>query len=126
MFCLLLVVVYFHFFLARFIVFVSSVSICLACDSSIVATCPSIPAASFAFCSCFVRFILVLLFVVLSVEPKQNQGRGLVDSKLVNPPPPVISLLAVSWRLLCFGVLVILDVACLLMAILVIYEYKNR
>ena len=26
--------------------------------------------------------------IVLSDEPKQNQGRGLVDRKLVKPPPP--------------------------------------
>ena len=46
----------------------------------------------------------------------QNQGRGLVDRKLVlkAAPPPLleISLLAVPGRLFCFGSLVILDVAC--------------
>ena len=46
-----------------------------------LATCPSIPAAAFAF-----RFVL-LLVVVWSGEPKQNQGRGLVDRKLVQAPP---------------------------------------
>ena len=40
---------FFHFFLARFIAAVSIVSISLVRDSSIVATCPSIPAARFAF-----------------------------------------------------------------------------
>ena len=35
-----------------------------------------------------VLFVLVLLFVVvLSGEPKQKQGRGLVDRKLVQAPP---------------------------------------
>ena len=58
------------------------VYICLVCDSSIVATCHSIPTARFAFCLCFIRFCL-LFVVVLSGEPKKNQGRGLVDRKLV-------------------------------------------
>ena len=40
----------FLFFLARFIAVMSTVSTCLVCNSSIVATCPSIPAAHFAFC----------------------------------------------------------------------------
>ena len=40
---------FFIFFLARFIAAVSIVSISLVRDSSIVATCPSIPAARFAF-----------------------------------------------------------------------------
>ena len=58
----------------------------------------------------FIRF-LVLFVVVLSVEPKQNQGRGLVDRKLVERPPAMV-LLAVPRRLFCFGSLVILDVVC--------------
>ena len=33
------------------------------CDSGVVVACPSMPAARFAFCLCFVRF--VLLFVVV-------------------------------------------------------------
>ena len=71
-----------HFFLARYTVVVS---MCLVCDSSIVATCLSIPASHFAFRLCFIRF--VKLFVVgLSGEPEQNQGRGLVDRKLVQAP----------------------------------------
>ena len=56
------------------------------CDSSIVATYPSIPAARFAFRLCFIRFKLSFV-VVLSDEPNQNKGRGLVDHKLVHPPP---------------------------------------
>ena len=59
------------------------VSISLVFDSSIVATCPSIPAVRFAIFS-----VLFLLFVfVLSGAPKQNQGRGLVDRKLGQAPP---------------------------------------
>ena len=50
------------------------------------------------------RFVIVLqcddfVVFVLSDKPRQNQGRGLVDRKLVKAPPPtppVISLLAVS------------------------------
>ena len=90
------------------------VSVCLVCDLSIVATCPLIPAARFAFCLCFNRFDL-LFVVVLPGEPKQNQERGLVNRQLVQAPPPlpapVISLLAVPRRLFYFGSLVILDVA---------------
>ena len=48
--------------------------------------------------------------IVLSDEPKQNQGRGLVDRKLVKAP--IILLLAAPMRLFCFGSLVILDLAC--------------
>ena len=49
------------------------------------------------------KLVLFLLFVlVLSGEPKQYQGRGLVDRKLVQAPP-VILLLAVPRRLFCFG-----------------------
>ena len=60
-------------------------SICLVCVSSIVATCPSIPEARFAFRLCCFRFVL-LFVVVLSGEPKQKQGQGLVDRKLVQAP----------------------------------------
>ena len=62
---------------------------CLASNSSIVATCPSVPAASFAFRLCI--FVLFFLFVVnVSGEPRQKQGRGLVDLKLEQAPSPVI------------------------------------
>ena len=65
----------------------SFVSIYLVCDSSIVATCLSIQLPALLFvCALFVLFLLFV--VVLSGEPKQNQGRGLVDHKLVQAPPP--------------------------------------
>ena len=54
----------------------SIVSICLLCDFSIVATCSSMQTACFAFCLCFIGFVFLLFVVVLSGEPKQNQGRG--------------------------------------------------
>ena len=65
--------------------------------------------------SVFEWFVLVLkcdaiVVIVLSDEPIQNQERGLVDRKLVNPP--VIIFLAVPRRLFCFGSFVILDVVC--------------
>ena len=47
--------------------------------------------------------------IVLSDESRQNQGRGLVDRKLVKAPP-VILLLAVPRRLFCLGSLVVFDV----------------
>ena len=53
--------------------------------SSIETTCPSIPAARFASRLCFTR-LFVLIVVVLSGEPRQKQGRWLVDRKLVQAP----------------------------------------
>ena len=104
----------------------SFVSINLVCDSSIVATCPSIQLPALLFVC--VLFVLFLLFVVvLSGEPNQNQGRGLVDRKLVDPPPPVILLLAVPRRLFCFWFFD--GFRCgvpLFIVIRVIYKYKNR
>ena len=67
LFCLL-ISVFCTFYLANFIAVLSNVSICLVCDFSIVATCPS---AYFAFCLCSFRFV----FVVPSWhfgEPKQK------------------------------------------------------
>ena len=60
-------------------------------------------------------FVLVLLcdaFVVnvLSDEPRQNQGRGLVDRKLVKAPSNFIA--GRPRRLFCFRSLAILDLAC--------------
>ena len=63
LFCLLFVVL----LLARFIV-VSVLSMCLVCNFSIVATCPSIQLPALLFVC-----VLLLLFVdVLSGEPRQN------------------------------------------------------
>ena len=63
LFCLLLIVL----LLARFIV-VSVMSICLVCNFSIVATCPSIQLPALLFVC-----VLFLLFVdVLFGEPRQN------------------------------------------------------
>ena len=103
--------------------FVAVVSIYLVCDFSTVATCPSIPATRFAFCLCFI----VLFFVALSCEPKQNQGRGLVDRKPVQPPPPQVIFIAgrpkAALLFWFFG-----DFRCgalLFMVIDVIYKYKK-
>ena len=99
----------FSFFLARLIAVASTVYTCLVCNSSIVATCPSIQLLDLLF-AC-VLFVLFLLFVVvLSGKPRQKQGRGLVDNKLVQAPQYLL-LLAVPRRLFCFGSLVIIDVA---------------
>ena len=66
---------------------------------------------------------------VLSDDPRQNQGRWLVDRKLVKAPP-VILLLAVPRRLFCFGSFVILDVVCRYLSLFLLYMYikigKNR
>ena len=78
-----------------------------------------------------VLFVLFLLFiVVLSGEPKQKQGRGLVDRKLVQAPPPPLPVIFIAGRLKAallfwfFG-----DFRCgalLFMVIHIIYKYKNR
>ena len=84
--------------------------------------------------SVFKWYVLVLWcdafgFIVMSDEPRQNQGRGLVDRKLVKaPPPPPSKFIAGRPKaalLFCFfggfrcGVSLFID-------ILVIYSYKNR
>ena len=84
-------------------------STCLVCNSSIVTTCPSIPATHFAF-RLFLFVLFFLFVVVVSGEPKQKQGRGLIDRKLVQAPQYFL-LLAVPRRLFCFGSLMILNVA---------------
>ena len=78
---------FFHFFLARFIVVVS-VSICLI---RIIVLRPHVlqfqlPALLLV-CVLFVLFVLIV--VVLCCEPRQKQGRGLVDRKLVQAPPVI-------------------------------------
>ena len=62
----------------------------------------------------FYWFVLVLqcdafIIIILSAESRQNQGRGLVDRKLVKDPPP------------CFGYLVILDVVCRNLSLFLLY-----
>ena len=53
----------------------------------ILACFPSIPDCFF-----FDLIVLVLLYVVvLSGEPEQDQGRGLVDRRLVQSPPHPLS-----------------------------------
>ena len=64
--------------------------------------------------------------LVLSDEPRQNQGRGLVDHKLVKAPPVIFIAGRPKPALLFwfFG-----DFRCgalLFMVIHVIYKYKNR
>ena len=56
------------------------------------------------------RFVIVLqcddfVVFVLSDKPRQNQGRGLVDRKLVKAPPPTPSNFIAGRlkRLFCFG-----------------------
>ena len=57
---------------------------------------------------------------LVSEEPRQNQGQGLVDRKLVEAPP-VILLLAVPRRLFCFGSLVVLDVVFRSLSLFLVY-----
>ena len=98
-------------------------SICLVCDFSIVATCPSIKLSTLLFVC--VLIVLFLLFIVVFDEPKQKQGRGLVDHKLVQAPPVIFIAGRPKAALLFwfFG-----DFRCgalLFMVIHVIYKYKN-
>ena len=68
-----------HFFLARYIAVVSS------CLDVILALWPS--ALQYQLSALLFICVLFLLFVVvLSGEPEQNQGRGLVDLKQVQVP----------------------------------------
>ena len=74
-----------------------------------------------------VLFVLFFLFVVVvSGEPKQKQGRGLVDHKLVQAPPVIFIAGRPKAALLLwfFG-----DFRCgalLFVVIHVIFKYKNR
>ena len=105
---------------------VSIVSFSLVRESSIVANCPSIPAARFGFVC--VLFVLFLLFVVvLSGEPKQKQRRALVDRKLLQAPPPSNFIAGRPKAALLFRFFG--DFRCgmpLFIVILVIFEYINR
>ena len=104
LFCLLLVVRL--NILARFIVVVFVVSICLVCIFRIVATCPSIQLPALLFVC-----VLFLLFVdVLSGEPKAAL-RARVGRPQTSSSPPVIFIAGRPKAVLCFGSLVILDVA---------------
>ena len=125
LFCLLLLVLFFlsFYFLARFIVVVL---LCLFDLHVILALWPPAfqfqPPALFFVCVLFVLFLLFV--VVLSGELKQNQGRGLVDRKLVQASPltsAVILMLAVPRRLFCFGSLVILVVMCCYLLFFLLY-----
>ena len=70
---------------------------------------------------------MMLFCNCLSDESRQNQGRGLVDPKLVKAPPPVIFIAGrpkAALLLWFFG-----DFRCgalLFVVIHVIYKYQNR
>ena len=93
-------------------------SVYFVSDFNIVATCPSIPAARFAFCVLFVLFLLfIVVFLVNQAEPRARVCR----------PPPAISLLAVPRRLFCLWFFGVFSCGVLLfMVIYVVYKYKNR
>ena len=102
---------------------------CLVCDFSILALGTPMPAARSAFCLCFVCSVL-LLVVVLSCEPKQNQGQRLVDRKLVHAPPPSPSNFTAgrpkaALLFFCFFFGYFRCGVPLIIVILIIYKYKN-
>ena len=78
---------------------------------------------------CLLFFLVLLFVVVLSDTPKQNQGQGLVDCKLVQAPQHIIADRAKA----AFLFWLFSDFRCgvpLFIVILVIYKYikigKNR
>ena len=111
-FCLLLVVLFFFSlsFQARFIVVVSIVFICLVCDSSIVATCPSMPSARFVFFFVFFVWAQFVLFLLFFFFVNQSRTKGEVGRQKTSSSTPVILSLADPRRLFCVGSYVILDV----------------
>ena len=66
---------YFSFFLARLIAVASTVSTCLVCNSSIVVTCPSIPAARFAF-RLFYSFCFSCSQLFYLANQSRSKGEG--------------------------------------------------
>ena len=65
-------------------------SICLVCDFSIVATCPSIQLPTLLFVR--VLFVLLLLFVVVFlVNQSRNKGEGWSTTKRVQAPSNFIA-----------------------------------
>ena len=102
---------FFSFFLARLIVVMSA---CLVCNSSIVATCPPIPAARFAFRLYCIRFVFL--------EARARVGRPQTSSS-----PPVIFIAGRPKAALLFWFFG--DFRCgalLFMVIHVIYKYENK
>ena len=100
-------------------------SICFVCDSSIVATFPSIPAARFAFC-CFGFVVRGWFLLRTKAEPRVRVGHR----KPVQAPPPLphpSNFIADRPKAaLLFGFFG--DFRCgvpLFIVILVIYKYKN-
>ena len=128
LFCLRLIVLFFpFFFLARLIAVLSIVSVYLAYDSSIVTTCPSIPAARFTFCLSLILFVFlfVVVFLVIHVEPRARVGRPQTSLSTTPPPPSnfIAGRLKTDLRFWFFG-----NSRCgvpLFIVIFVIHKYKN-
>ena len=78
--------------MARSIAGVSFVSIYLVCDSSIVATCPSIQLPALLFvCALFVLFLLFVVFVCLVNQNRtKTERRARVGRPQTSSSPPVI------------------------------------
>ena len=109
-------------FLARFIVVVFVVSICLVCNFSIVATCPSIQLPA-------LLFVCVLFFVVCRcfVWRTKAELRARVGRPQTSSSPPVIFIAGRPKAALLFWFFG--DFRCgalLFMVIHVIYKYKNK
>ena len=67
-------------------------SICLVCDFSIVATCPSIQLPTLLFVRVFFLFVLLLLFVVVVFFwVNQSRNKGEATTKRVQAPSNFIA-----------------------------------
>ena len=75
----------------RFIAVVFIVSVCLVCDSSMVATCPLIPAASFAFCLCLIHSDLMFCSCFCMVNHGRIQAEGWSTENWFKPPSNFIA-----------------------------------
>ena len=79
-----------------------------------------------------VLFVLYLLFVVVSSgEPKQNQGRGLVDHRLVRAPPPspsnfIAGRPKAALLFWFFGVFTCGVLLFVVVFVIYMYKYQNR
>ena len=100
-------------------------STCLVCNSSFVATCPSTPAARFAFRSCFIRFV----FLVRSccIWCTKTEARARVGRPQTSSSPPVIFIAGRPKVALLFWFSGDFRCGALLFVVIhVIYKYKNR
>ena len=84
-FCFVSSKLLFFVFLARLIAVASTVYTCLVCNSSLVATCPSIPAARFVF-RLFYSFCFSWSWLLYLVNQDRSKGEGWSTTNWFKPP----------------------------------------